>query len=453
MYKYFLAVRYLKRRLVSSLAVLGIAVGVMVLLVVTSVMGGFARDLKAKLRGVSAHVSVHAPRGSFIRDYELLCARLQRIPNVIAVSPRLEWPVLFGEEYMGWLVGIDIEREKKTTDFQKFLLGENTGFSEDPDGMGRPPMLIGHTVGPKVDRREYVCPWLGMQWEVFTAHPAPEPVELHVSRWRLRPGAGRLPVCLVPTSFHRERRPRTYRRLEQSRRKFFICGAYSSGIWEFDNSTVFVPLEAAQELVGARDGVTRICMAVKDYENPVVLGTVLAEAEKVGRQFGAGYVETWEEEKKTLLQAVAMERGLNAIILFFIVLVAGFLILAILLMMVAEKRRDIGILRAIGAPAGGILSLFLFKAGFMAVLGSSIGIGLGLCVCTYLESIRRAVNWATGWDPFPPDIYLLDRIPCHVEPASVILIVTATVVSSLLISMYAAVKAARLSPATALRYE
>jgi lipoprotein-releasing system permease protein len=453
MYKYFLAFRYLRRRLVSILAVLGIAVGVMVLLVVTSVMGGFARDLKAKLRGISAHISVHAPRGGFIRDYEVLCARLGKIPHVVAVSPRLEWPVLFGEEHVGCLVGIDIEREKKTTDFQDFLLGKDCGFSEDPDDMGRPPMLIGHTVKPNVDRKKYKCVWNGMQWEVFTARPAPEPVQLRVSAWRVRPSSGRIPFCQVPAGFLREWRQRTYRRLEQSRMKFFISGAYSSGISEFDNNTAFVPLEAAQELVGAPDGVTRICLAVSNYNDPVIMSSVLSEANRIAREFRAGYVNTWEQEKETLLKAVAMERGLNAIILFFIVLVAGFLILAILLMMVAEKRRDIGILRAIGAPARGILSLFLFKAGVMAVLGSCIGIGLGLLVCTYLNGIRVFVNWAVGWDPFPPDIYLLDKIPCQVEPASVVLIVVATIVSSLLISTYAAVKAALLSPATALRYE
>ncbi|MDQ7780483.1 MAG: ABC transporter permease, partial [Planctomycetota bacterium] len=320
MYKYFLAFRYLRRRLVSILAVLGIAVGVMVLLVVTSVMGGFARDLKAKLRGVSAHLSLKAPQGRFIYNYELLCERLEKIPNVVAVAPRLEWPALFGEQCLGSIIGIDPDREGKTTDFNKFLLGKDPGFKPDPFDLGRPPMIMGHTVSPRVNRAEYECPWETMEWQVFTARPVHDKGRIIATGLRARPSFGPLRICLVPRSVGYLRSDHWTRRLEQRDMKFVVSGAYSSGMSEFDNANWFVPLRAAQDLVAGPDAVTRICVAVTDYEDPKVMDSVKEAAEDLARQFPGILVQTWEEEKQTLLNAVQMERRLNAIILFFIVL-------------------------------------------------------------------------------------------------------------------------------------
>jgi lipoprotein-releasing system permease protein len=164
-------------------------------------------------------------------------------------------------------------------------------------------------------------------------------------------------------------------------------------------------------------------------------------------------VKTWEEERAGFLRAIALERSVLGVILFFIIVVAGFMILSLLTTVVVEKTKDIGILKAIGGKTGDILQIFLLNGLLMGMIGALIGLVLGLILAFNLNWISDRVYDLTGFRVFPKDIYYLDKIPTEINPITIALICTAAVFVSFLASLYPALRAARLNPVEALRYE
>jgi len=148
-----------------------------------------------------------------------------------------------------------------------------------------------------------------------------------------------------------------------------------------------------------------------------------------------------------------MERRVMAFILFFIIVVAGFNILAILTMIVLEKSKDIGILKALGATTQGILSIFIFNGLLIGAIGSCIGVIIGLSVVLRINWLENMMYNITGWRPFPPEVYYFNQIPTVINPINITLIVIIAVLSSIVFSIYPALRAARLNPVETLRYE
>jgi lipoprotein-releasing system permease protein len=142
-----------------------------------------------------------------------------------------------------------------------------------------------------------------------------------------------------------------------------------------------------------------------------------------------------------------------AFILFFIIIVAGFNILAILTMIVYEKSKDIGILKALGATTGGIMSIFLMNGLFIGLFGSAIGASLGLAFINRINWIEKTVYNYSGWRPFPPEVYYFNEIPTVVDVKDIMVIISFSVACGVLFSIYPALKAARLDPIETLRYE
>jgi len=165
-------------------------------------------------------------------------------------------------------------------------------------------------------------------------------------------------------------------------------------------------------------------------------------------------VSTWEDKRRNILRAVSVERRVMAVILLFMVVLAGFLILAILYTTVMEKTRDIGILKSIGGTVGGIMSIFLLNGFLIGIVGAALGTALGVFLCNKLNEIEDIVYDLTEWRVFPRDIYSLDRIPVDKDPFwSIVIIATTAIVISFLAAVYPAWKAARMKPVEALGYE
>ena len=190
-----------------------------------------------------------------------------------------------------------------------------------------------------------------------------------------------------------------------------------------------------------RDSVSGISVRLDDYHRS---HDVVAEIESI---IGPGYtVETWEDQRKILLQAIDNEARVMAVVLMFITIVAGFCIMATLWMMVAEKTRDIGILKAIGGTVGGVLSIFLLNGTLIGVVGAGLGVAGGLAFLAVMNPLSDWIYREFGWHVFPPNLYYLDHIPYTREPEAVVMIALSAILISFLAAVYPAFKAARLDP-------
>lgn len=164
-------------------------------------------------------------------------------------------------------------------------------------------------------------------------------------------------------------------------------------------------------------------------------------------------VSTWQDKQSALLAAVQMETAILNILLFLIIAVAGFGILAIFFMIVVEKTRDIGILKSLGASGWGVMGIFLAYGLALGLLGSGVGMGLGLWLVAQINWIADVLGRITGRPVFDPEIYYFYKIPAIVDPFTVTWIVCGAVAIAVLASVLPAIRAARMHPVEALRYE
>jgi len=221
---------------------------------------------------------------------------------------------------------------------------------------------------------------------------------------------------------------------------FTVVDFYESKMSEYDSNFVFVPIAALQRMRGMIDPQS---------------GLASVNSIQIKLRDGADLyaVSTWRDKQGPLLAAVDMEMSVLNILLFLIIAVAGFGILAIFFMIVVEKTRDIGILKSLGASAGGIGGIFLGYGLFLGIVGAGAGLALGLSIAWNINGIRAAVEWCTGERVFDPSIYYFYRIPSIVHPFTVAWIIVGAVGIAVASSVLPALRAARLHPVEALRHD
>jgi lipoprotein-releasing system permease protein len=223
---------------------------------------------------------------------------------------------------------------------------------------------------------------------------------------------------------------------------------FKSQMSEYDGNYVFVPLDYLQHLRTMPDRVTTIHLKLRDYDTDA--RDVVAALRSL---FPNLKVETWEEKQGPLLAAIRVERGILNVLLFLIVAVAGFGILAIFSMIVAEKTRDIGILKALGASNRGVMSIFLSYGLLLGLVGAAFGSVLGLWLTVHINDVEQFLADRTGKHLFDPTVYYFSEIPTHIQPWTVALVNLGAVLIAVTFSILPALRAALLHPVRALRYE
>ncbi|MEK7805238.1 MAG: ABC transporter permease, partial [Planctomycetota bacterium] len=355
-----------------------------------------------------------------LEDYKQVVEKVKTFEHVTACAPYVEGPALIklrGRKEFVYFKGIDPNAEARVGDFESYI----SPFGNQPD-------------------------------DLLKTHGEKNTVSAFGGTELLRLGSGEPEKD--PGSFIQNGEQVVLVTLKEwdkiSVKAFVVAGKFKSGMYDFDKNYVYIPLAVAQELVGSKekDAVTGISVKLDDYRYANQVRDNLQT--ELGFEY---YVQTWEDARKTFLTAVMMERRVMAFILFFIIVVAGFNILAILTMIVLEKSKDIGVLKALGATTQGIMSIFLLNGLLIGSIGASAGVAIGLSIVFRINWLENFLYNTTGWRPFPPEVYYFNQIPTVVNPGGIILTIGIAIASSVVFSIYPALRAARLDPVETLRYE
>jgi lipoprotein-releasing system permease protein len=404
-YEFFIARRYLRARrkqafisVITFISILGIAIGVMALVIALALITGFQRDVQDKILGATSHIMVSDLGSSGIPEYRNLRTRIQALPGVKVVSPVVYDIVLISgplRSHGATLKGIDFDLDKP---HYRWLRELQEG--ELPGATGRDGIILGKDLAYSLG----VGP--GDTVSVLTA-----------SSVRLSP--------LGPV-------PRL--------REFQVTGVFSAGLYEFDSTTALTPLGVAQRLFRLEDRVTHLQIMIDDIFQAGRLADSLG-----GILPPSLYVTTWMELNRTLFSALKLEKNIMFLTITLIVFVAALNIIASLILMVMEKTRDIGILMALGAPAASIQKIFFLQGAMIGVLGTTAGVVLGLG-CSWLANTFELIK-------VPVDIYQISFVPFHIQLTDLLMIIGVSLAISLLSTLFPSRRAAKVDPVVALKYE
>lgn len=385
----------------SWFSIAGVAVGVMALIVVIGVMTGFDEDLKKKILSVNPQIIILSKEGR-ISQYEQVAAEVKSVPGVETVQPFLYTPVMFstpGTISGGMLKGLDESVLKaggpENLKLQTGSFDLLTAFeSGEP-----PPAAVGNELARRLNLQE------GDFFNLFMPRGALTPM-------------GQLPRL----------------------RLFRVAAIFHSGMYEFDNSLVYVSLPALQELLGFGNRVTGLEATIADiYAAQELSQTIVAH---LGPEY---YARDWIQMNYSLFSALKLEKIAMFVILTLIILVAAFGIASTLFMMVMKKTKEIAILKSMGATRQSIMQIFVMDGLLIGFIGTALGLVLGITLCALLQRYE--------FIQLPRDIYLISTLPVRIKALDVTLIVGAAMLISFLATLYPSWQASRLDPVEAIRYE
>ncbi|MFO7975366.1 MAG: lipoprotein-releasing ABC transporter permease subunit [Candidatus Hydrogenedentota bacterium] len=418
----FIASRYLRGKrksrfvsLITLISVAGVSVGVMALIVVMSVMTGFDNELRAKIIGNRAHVTVMEWDGDEILDSQEVERQIKTLcPEIEGVSPFIEVLSLLktlrgadGSQIVefAYVVGVDPRKASDVT-----LLEENLSSKN-----GRT-----HGVGELPEYKEIVLGYiLASKLGAYIDTP------LMIVTPRLKSGT----YVSRPTEM-----------------LVTVSGLSQAQMHEFDTVYGFITLETAKKLTG-KEGVDGIQLRLDDPFKAKAI------SDRIEENMPSYKAVTWYESQQAFFEALKEEKVVMFIILLFIILVAAFNITSTLIMVVMEKRRDIGILRTIGVGSGSVLRLFILEGLYIGLTGTLVGLALGILLAYNLNAVAEFIAWMMGVDLFNSQIYYFDRIPVAIQWVDVMWVTVCAVLLTFLSTIYPAWSASRLDPVDALRYE
>jgi lipoprotein-releasing system permease protein len=410
-FEWMMASRYLRPRrqegfvsVIAMFSLLGIALGVATLIIVMSVMNGFREELMKRILGLNGHLSLYASSVS-LTDYDAIAARVAEVPGVASAAPVVEGQVMATANTVAR--GAVVRGMRPEDLRQRTIIAENIVAGSLDAFAGDDAVVVGSRLAERLG--------LAVGDDITLISPQ-----------------GNVTVFgTVPTV-----------------RNYKVVATFNIGMFEYDSSFVFMPLEAAQTYFRMLGAVTNLEITVDDVERAGALTREVSAAAG-----GLNRVQDWQRSNASFFNAIQVERNVMFLILTLIIVVAAFNIISSLIMLVKDKGRAIAILRTMGATRGSIMRIFFLSGASIGVIGTIAGFALGLAFSLNIEIIRQALQRLTGTDLFAAEIYFLAHLPAKVDPFEVALVTLMALALSFLATVYPSWRAARIEPAEALRYE
>ena len=406
-FEWLVALRYLRSpnrpavlRLVSFMAVLGVAAGVATLVIALAMNTGFRQAIRDRLLGVTAHVNLKPISPEGIRNYRELMSRLEGTPGVRSIEPAVYNTVLLssGNRARGIVLkGVDPALEERASEALRHVVAGTASLEPDADGI--PAVLLGHIMAEElaISRGDFVT---------LTS-----------------PQGNLTPFGVLPRS-----------------RRFRVTGIFDSGFYDYDANWGFVTLGSAQALAGIGDVVSLLEVRVDRLDDARAVG------EDLLRRAGKGFaVTTWMDENRALFRALSLEKLVTALFIGLITFVAGLNILVVLTMTVTDRARDIAVFVAMGARREQIRKIFVLQGLIVSIMGMMAGLIIGYSF-SWLADKWRLI-------PLNPEIYAIPYVPFRANGYDAVWIAAAALAVSLAATILPARSASGILPVEILRFE
>ncbi len=395
------------------ISMVGVMIGVMTLNIVLAVMTGFEEDLRDRILGFNPHIVISSLQG-FVDGYADVVDEVRQVPDVVAVAPFVYGQVMVsaGQSVSGSLVrGVDPSLASAVVDIGAHLsfgelgqLGQKQELTFQTEETVQTVQLSGVLVGHELAR----------QLGVFVG----DPINI-ISPLSTTPG----PLGVIPRV-----------------KRFMVVGVFDSGMFEYDSALIYMSLADAQQFFTLGEQVTGVEVKIHDVYQAQ---TVARELESV---LGFPYTaRDWTEVNSNIFAALKLEKVVYFIVLLLIVLVAAFNIIATLIMVVMEKRKDIAVLKSMGATGNAMSRVFIYKGLMIGVAGTLIGTLLGWIGCWLLDRYE--------FIELPKDVFYVSTLPVKMYAENFFIVGVASVLICFLATIYPARQAARLAPVEVIRYE
>ena len=406
-FEWLVALRYLRSpnrpavlRIVTLLAIVGVAAGVTTLVIALSMNTGFRQAIRDRLLSVTAHVNLKPIGPNGIRDYRGLMVRLSDTPGVRSIEPAIYATVLLssGGRARGIVLkGVDPELEQRASEALHHLVAGTGDFAQDADGI--PAVLVGRILANdlEITAGDYVT---------LTS-----------------PQGNLTPFGMLPRS-----------------RRFRVTGVFDSGFYDYDANWGFVTLPAAQALAGIGDVVSLLEVRVTHMDDASAIAAELL------KRAGNGFTtSTWMDENRALFRALSLEKLVTAIFIGLITFVAGLNILVVLTMTVTDRARDIAVLMAMGARRQQLRKIFILQGLVVSIAGTVAGLLIGYTFAGIANRWRLI--------PLNPEVYAIPYVPFHTNALDAVWIAVAALLISVAATILPARSAASVLPVEILRFE
>ena len=426
-FSFFLALRYLKPKrtflsIITLISILGVTLGVTVLLLVISVMTGFDRELRQKVIDFDAHILVTSE--DILHDWRALKQKIDNVPGVVATAPYVQGPVIveFQNRRLAPMIrGVDPKEEENVVPLRKFV--KHGKLDLDGDSA---------VIGIDIARKLQIS--VGEKLTIYSPGNLGQILDSikkleNAKGDQEKAAVDELRDVILP-------------------KELTVTGIFETGHYIHDSEFLLVPLYVGQELYGLEDSLHGITVKTDD---PYSAQRVKEQIENLLTP--PQFAETWIDMNRQYFEAVRLERTVMFFLLFFIVVVAAFGIMSTLITVTVQKRREIGIVKALGANISQIIWIFLGQGTVVGLFGTLTGLGLGMTLIRYRNEFSHWLASTLHIEIFPREVYQFSEIPAQVIPHDVTVICISAFLICSLAALIPAYFAARLDPIKALRYE